>query len=283
MTDYDFRVWDHIPSKDANNFYYSFMLDVIPWIVENQLYSKITEEQEDELLEEAYVMQRSFACNFSYGFDTHDADHVLPGGFVVDSPWCPIDWFVRHRAEIYEILDFLEDHSFIADANHCRLRIKVNKLPFGEFADHAAALMADFIDTAWDGFRVFARRSIYSDHLRPNLPCRLTDRFELAEISKVTKYLHKDVSGTVNCRDRNYISVGPWQGTLDIATLMATLELTSNLTEWAKQTSRIKPDIKQYNLNYLRDFKQYEDLTNYLNDDRFKNCAFVRTSRKAAG
>jgi hypothetical protein len=276
---YIYDLNDHLPSKDLRSCYYNFDLEVRPCAVVETPEEDMTDEFVKQLAAETEVIKERLIKLFPRWFTPLTSTHAVSGCLTLHTKWITADWLLLHRKEIYELLEFLKDESYVTSLAD-DLVVRIHKAVFGYAADQVCALMGEFIDTAWDELVVFARRRDFRCCRRPNLPYSLAKTNDRETVAAILYELGSHPAA-ISFSQRE-AELWLWQSTLDITTLMATLELTTNLTEWARDAAQFGLRKTKYNLRYLANIKLCPDLAAYLDNSRFDCCPSLK-KRRAVG
>lgn len=129
------------------------------------------------------------------------------------------------------------------DTRRCGLHIHVGRWQLGETVEarkQAIARIVTLVDRHWEFMKRFSRRKeeqIESWSRRPNLALDTKKYTEEALVEKALMTEERGRYMTVNLTNRKTIEFRIFNGTLKLETLMATLQLVSNICKYAMRTN----------------------------------------------
>ena len=125
------------------------------------------------------------------------------------------------------------------DNGNCGFHIHIDKKYFGKSLDSASAKLLFIFERHWDNLKKFSRRC--SDQwCHRYLSGSYSDYHSIKSAINAAKHHYIDRYFAVNLSNSNTIEIRLWRGTLNPATLKATIKLTARLAQIAKETPAVK-------------------------------------------
>lgn len=125
------------------------------------------------------------------------------------------------------------------DNGNCGFHIHINKKYFGKSLDSASAKLLFIFERYWDNLKKFSRRNS-EQWCHRYLSGGYSGYRSISSAIKAAKRHHIDRYFAVNLSNDDTIEIRLWRGTLNPATLKATIKLTARLAQIAKETPAVK-------------------------------------------
>jgi len=166
-----------------------------------------------------------------------EEDGSLDNGFEIITQPASVDFHIAQFAPdgLYtQLCDTCRSYGFKShDAKTCGFHIHLDKEYFSDCLDSASAKLLFLFERHWDNLMKFSRR-------RSDRWCQRYESHAIARIIKDAKCGDIGRYYAVNLSNDNTIEIRLWRGTLNPATLLATIKLTARLAALAKETSAVK-------------------------------------------
>lgn len=181
---------------------------------------------------------------FDSGYLHFEDDGSLDNGFeMITQPAS-----VSHHLSLFDdgtyakMCRICNDYGFRShDIGTCGLHIHLDKEYFGDKLDSASAKLLFLFERHWDNLKKFSRRR--DEHWCHRYLNPSDNWFKIDSIKSVisaAKNRALDRYYAVNLSNYDTIEIRLWRGTLNPATLKATIKLTARLAQLAKETPAVK-------------------------------------------
>ena len=191
-------------------------------------------------------------------------DGSLSNGVEIVSHPCTLEY---HKQELGwdEIIEIAKKYDFKShDARTCGLHVHVGRRQLGESTEERKKTIAKIIMIMymhWENMVKFSRRNENQLNRWAAKP-KFTYRDDI--VSLVANAMRTERDGryqAVNLRNSETIEFRLFNGTLKKDTLFATLEMVSNICEYAKAHS--VAEVKESKISDIVEFKHYDELSEY--------------------
>lgn len=175
-------------------------------------------------------------------FVRFEEDGSLSHGFEIITQPASFNYHMSlFNTDIYiQMCRAISNHGLTShDNGNCGLHIHINKKYFGKSLDSASAKLLFIFERYWDNLKKFSRRSS-EQWCHRYLSGGYSGYRNISSVIKAAKLHHIDRYFAVNLSNTDTIEIRLWRGTLNPATLKATIKLTARLAQIAKETPAVK-------------------------------------------
>lgn len=239
-------------------------------------------EMEDHRCDGYNVDEDADYLNDTLGYTYCKHDGSLTNGLELVSHPATIEYIMEHKSIFKEALDAMIDKGYTShDNRNCGLHFHISLAPMLEKNEHSVANILAIVDTLWDKFVHFSRRT--NRQLEEWAQRYNTKGIPHEELYKTAKQHSKhDRYMAVNLRNEHTVEIRMFRGTLKVDTFIATAQLVQRLVDVAIECKTIA---EAYEVTWERLIDcDYIELTEYCKS-RFSpeaNEADCFESREAA-